>query len=102
MRSFCSLARSLFTTLLLSRLLFADVTMRSKIDYRLGSYLPAAAAEGMNKQMAEMLASGVVVRIKGKKSYSSAGPLVTISDPENGTITLLDPKGKNFATCGIK
>jgi TonB family protein len=83
-------------------LLFADVTMRSKIDYRLGSYLPAAAAEGMNKQMAEALASGVVVRIKGKKSYSSAGPLVTISDPEKGTITLLDPKGKQFATCGIK
>src|SRR6516162_8644159 len=101
MRSNCSLARALFTTLLLSHLLFADVTMRSKIDYRLGSYLPAAAAEGMNKQMAEMLANGVVVRIKGRKSYSSSGPLMTITDKDKGTITLLDTKGMRYATIGI-
>jgi TonB family protein len=75
--------------------------MRSKIDYRLGSYLPAAAAEGMNKQMAEMLANGVVVRIKGRKSYSSSGPLMTITDKDKGTITLLDTKGMRYATIGI-
>jgi TonB family protein len=76
----------------------ADVTMHSKMDYRLGSYVPAAAAEGMNKQMGAMIANGVTLRIKGKRSYQSSGNLITIVDGEKGTITLLDPKGKKYAT----
>jgi hypothetical protein len=79
----------------------ADVTMRSKIDYKLGSYLPPAAAEGMNKSMGEMLANGVLLRIKGKRSVTSSGPLLVITDQDKGTITLLDPKGKRYATCPI-
>src|SRR4051794_38479401 len=89
---------SLVCGLLCSHLLLADVTMRSKMDYRLGSFVPAAAAEQMNKQMGDMLANGVVVRIKGKRSTTSAGPLTIISDGDKGTITLIDPKGKRFAT----
>jgi hypothetical protein len=87
--------------LFLSHLATADVTMHSKMDYRLGSYVPAAAAEAMNKQMAEMLANGVTLRIKGKRSLSSTGPLVTIADNEKGTITLIDPKGKRYATATL-
>src|SRR5690242_4726145 len=79
----------------------ADVTVRSKIDYKLGSYLPAAAAEGMNKSMGDTLANGVLVRIKGKRSLTSSGPLLIITDQDKGTITLLDPKGKRFAATSL-
>jgi hypothetical protein len=75
--------------------------MRSKIDYKLGSYLPAAAAEGMTKAMGDTLANGVVLRIKGKRSITSSGPLLIISDQDKGTITLLDPKGKRYATATL-
>jgi len=87
--------------LLASHAALADVTMRSKIDYKLGSYLPPAAAEGMNKAMGDSLANGVVLRIKGKRSVSSSGALLVVTDQEKGTITLLDPKGKRYATCSI-
>jgi hypothetical protein len=95
------LARSLVSALVLSHLATADVTMHSKMDYRLGSFVPPAAADAMNKQMAEMLANGVTLRIKGKRSLMSSGPLVTIVDNEKGTITLLDPKGKRYATANL-
>ena len=87
--------------LLASHMALADVTMRSKIDYKLGSYLPPAAAEGMNKAMGDSVANGVVLRIKGKRSVSSSGALLVLTDQEKGTITLLDPKGKRYATCPI-
>jgi len=75
--------------------------MRSKMDYRLGSFVPAAAAEAMNKQMSDLLANGVLLRIKGKRSLMQSGPLITITDGEKGTITLLDPKGKRYATTSL-
>jgi TonB family protein len=89
--------RSLVCALLLTRLLCADVTMRSKMDYRLASYLPATMADTTKKQMEDLMSNGTLLRIKGKRSYMSAGPLVTITDGEKGTITLIDPKGKRYA-----
>src|SRR5437588_373824 len=59
---------------------FADVTVRSKMDYKLASYLPAPVADGMNKAMAETVASGTV--IKGVKTEET---LVTV------TVTLPGP-----------
>ena len=50
---------------------------------------------------ASSLANGVVLRIKGKRSVSSSGALLVVTDQEKGTITLLDPKGKRYATCSI-
>jgi TonB family protein len=81
--------------------MFADVTMHSKMDYRLGSFVPAQAAEMMNKQMSAMLGNGVTLRVKGKRSYMSSGPIITIVDGEKNTITLIDPKGKRYATTTI-
>ena len=90
----CALAGALF----LAQSARADVTMRSKIDYKMGSYLPAAAAEMLNKQMGDIVANGVSVRIKGKRSLTSSGLVLVLSDQEKGTVTLLDPKGKRYAT----
>ena len=92
---------SLVCGLLTSHLLLADVTMRSKMDYKLGSFVPAAAAEQMNKQMGDMLANGIVLRIKGTRSMTSSGPLTVVSDREKGTITLVDPKGKRYANATL-
>src|SRR5262249_35923321 len=55
----------------------------------------------MNKQMSDLMANGVVLRIKGKRSLMQSGPLITITDVEKGTITLIDPKGKRYATTSI-
>ena len=79
----------------------ADVTMRSKVDYKLGSFLPPAAADMMKKQMSDQLEAGVLVRIKGGRSVTSSGPLTLISDQQKGTITLVDPKGKRYATSAL-
>jgi len=90
--------RSLVCALVLARLVCADVTVRSKMDYRLASYLPAAMADTTKKRMEDLVSNGTLLRIKGKRSYMAAGPLITISDGEKGTLTLLDPKGKRYAT----
>src|SRR4051794_36138855 len=89
---------SLVCSLIPAHLLLADVTMRSKMDYKLASFLPAAAAEGMNKAMGDAVSNGVTVRIKGKRSIQQSGPLITITDQEKSTITLIDPKGKRYST----
>jgi hypothetical protein len=97
--------RLLFLTSLALGLLLhpahADVTMRSKLDYKLASYLPPAAAETMNKQIGDTVANGVVVRIKGARSMTNSGPLQLVTDRDKGTITLLDAKGKRYATCPL-
>src|SRR5215471_13279221 len=81
---------------------WADVTMRSKVDYKLASFLPPPAAEMMKKQMSDQLENGVVIRIKGPRSITASGPLTLISDQDKGTLTLLDPKGKRYATTALK
>ncbi|HTP30716.1 MAG TPA: hypothetical protein VMJ75_00990 [Candidatus Acidoferrales bacterium] len=92
---------SLVVTLLFGHTAHADVTMRSKLDYKLASFLPPAAAEAMNKQLGETVANGVVVRIKGQRAMANSGALQVITDREKGTVTLLDPKGKRYATCAL-
>lgn len=89
---------SLVNTLLVATAAHADVTMRSKMDYRLGSFVPPAAAEGLKKQMADAVDNGIVVRIKGTRSLTSSGQFLLIMDQDKGTVTMLDPKGKRFAT----
>src|SRR6516225_503782 len=89
---------SLVNTLLIASAAHADVTMRSKMDYRLGSFVPPAAAEAMKKQMADAINSGIVLRVKGMRSMTSSGPFLLIVDQEKDTVTMLDPKGKRFAT----
>lgn len=93
----CAVLFGLFAT----HAAFADVTVRSKIDYKLGSYVPAAAAQAMRKQTAETVANGLVYRIKGKRSLASWGAMLLITDQEKGVITLLDPKEKRYASCAL-
>ncbi|HTS65917.1 MAG TPA: hypothetical protein VMH28_28040 [Candidatus Acidoferrales bacterium] len=87
--------------LLLTHPAHADVTMHSKLDYKLASYLPPTAAEAMNKQMADSLSNGVTLRIKGGRSITNSGPLQIITDRDKGTVTLLDSKTQRYATCPI-
>ena len=89
---------SLVNALWIASAAHADVTMRSKMDYRLGSFVPPAAAEGMKTQMAGLVENGTIVRIKGARSFTSTGPLQIIMDQDKGTITILDPKSKRYAT----
>jgi hypothetical protein len=89
---------SLVNALWIASAAHADVTMRSKMDYRLGSFIPPAAAEGMKTQMAGLVENGTIVRIKGARSFTSTGSLQIIMDQDKGTITILDPKGKRYAT----
>jgi hypothetical protein len=75
--------------------------MRSKMDYRLGSFVPPAAAEAIKKQMADTLTNGVVLRVKGTRSITSSGQFLLIVDQEKDTVTMLDPKGKRYATVSM-
>jgi hypothetical protein len=93
---------TLVWTLLAAQPALADVTIRSKMDYKLGSFVPPVAADAMNKQMADMLSNGVTLRIKGKRSLTNSGGVLLITDQEKGTITVLDPKGKRYATAKLE
>jgi hypothetical protein len=93
-----SVVFSLVNTLLIASAAHADVTMRSKMDYRLGSFVPPAAAEMMKKQMEDTAASGVTTQVKGTHSLTSSGQFLILMDQDKGTVTMVDPKGKRYAT----
>ena len=79
----------------------ADVTLNSKMDFKLASFLPPQAAEAMNKQLGQTMGSTIVLRVKGQRSLTNMGPLNVITDRGKGTLTLVDNKGKRFATSTI-
>ncbi|HEY4362864.1 MAG TPA: hypothetical protein VGN17_17980 [Bryobacteraceae bacterium] len=79
----------------------ADVTIRRSMSVSLGPTFPVQLAEQTNSQLASALPSEIVVRVKGDKSYSSAGPLIAITDYATGRVTLLNPKTKQFATAPL-
>jgi TonB family protein len=90
-----------FCGLVLASAARADVTLNSKMDFKLASFLPPQAAQGMSKQLGETMGNTMVLRVKGQRSTTNMGPLTVITDRGKGTITLVDNKGKRFATSTI-
>ena len=77
--------------------LWADVTMRHTMRLEFGEGMPAAAVEAVRELTGVILAEGTTVRIKGERVYATMGPLGAMTDYANGTITVMDPKGKRVA-----
>jgi hypothetical protein len=81
--------------------LHADVTVRYKTDFKLGSFLPAAAQQQISSQKLPF-PPVMVVQIKGDKGYSTAGLAASLLDFTKQQITVLDSTHKLFATVYMK
>jgi TonB family protein len=77
---------------------WADLTMKHRLHFKFGAFLPPAALDAMKQQLADQLPTETVIHIKGKKAYTSMGRVIMIADYGSGIITLLDPAGHRFAT----
>jgi hypothetical protein len=75
----------------------ADVTLHYTLDFKVSDAAPAAITAQLKQQMATMIPSSQVMRLKGTKTLSVIGPLSGIVDSADGTITLLNPATKQFA-----
>src|SRR5690242_3581419 len=81
--------------------LHADVTIRYKTDFKLGSFVPPAAQQQFSSQKLPF-PPVIVMQIKGDKGYSTAGLAASLLDFTNQQITLLDSTHKVFATVYMK
>ena len=81
--------------------LHADVTVRYKTDFKLGSFLPPAAQQQIANQKLPF-PPVMFIQIKGDKGYSNAGLAASLMDFTKQQITVLDPTHKVFATVYIK
>lgn len=84
--------------LLLWRTAPADVTLRQASTVRLPSFIPPEFQEQMRDQLRGGMPAETLLRIRGDKAYASYGPLAAIADYGSNEVTLLDPKGKRFAS----
>src|SRR5580658_2615046 len=89
---------ALTLALFLSQTVWADLTIRYEFKVKLGPAIPAAAADPIREQMANMLPGGTTTRVRGNRCASSFGPLNSIIDGATGEITLFNPATKQFAT----
>jgi hypothetical protein len=95
--------RSFIVLLLLSATpaLRADVTVRYKTDFKLGSFLPPAAQQQISNQKLPF-PPVIIMQIKGDKGYSNAGPAASLLDFTKQQITVMDSTHKQFATVYMK
>ena len=82
--------------------LHADVTIRYKTDFKLGSFVPPAAQQQLSGQKSPFLPRDIVMQIKGDKGYSTAGLTASLLDFTKQQITLMDSANKLFATVYMK
>jgi len=75
----------------------ADITLHYTLDFKVSDAAPAAMTAPLKQQMAAMLPTSQLVRLKGTKTLSVIGPLSGIVDSADSTITLLNPATKQFA-----
>ena len=95
------LALAAILALTAGRSVHADVTIRRSMSVALGPTFPTQLADQTKSQLASALPSEIVVRVKGDKSYSSTGPLIAITDYAAGSVTLLNPKTKQYAASSL-
>ena len=84
-------------------ILHADVTIRYKTDFKLGSYVPAATQQQLQQLFSKLPFPPVmIVQVKGDKGYSNVGLAASLLDFTKQQITLLDSTHKLFATAYMK
>lgn len=71
--------------------------MRYTLDFKVSDAAPAVVTAQLKQQMATLLPSSQVLRLKGTKTLSVIGPLSGIVDTADSTITLVNPATKQFA-----
>lgn len=84
--------------LLAPQAVWADLTVRYKLDVQFGAAIPAAAADTVRQQLMGSLPSEMLMLAKGDKCVSAFGSISSIIDAGKGEITLLNPGSKQFAT----
>jgi hypothetical protein len=76
----------------------ADVTLRQTSIIKLPSFIPPEFQAQMREQLQGGMPAETLVRIQGDKAYASYGPLAAIADYARNEVTLLDPRGKRYAS----
>jgi hypothetical protein len=84
--------------LLLSSIAPADVTLRQTSTVKLPPFIPPEFQAQMREQLQRGMPAETLLRIRGDKTYASYGPLAAIADYGRNEVTLLDPKGKRYAS----
>lgn len=80
----------------------ADVTIRYKTDFKMGSFLPLGVTQQVSGSPKSPFPRDMVIQIKGDKGYSNAGVTTSVVDFTKQQITLLDATDKLFATVYLK
>ena len=76
----------------------ADLTLRYTFTFHFGSFLPPQTVDSLKRQMANRMAEGTTLQIKGDRVYTSLGQMFTVADYAKGEITVVDPKTRRFAS----
>jgi hypothetical protein len=76
----------------------ADVTLRQTSTIKLPSFIPPEFQAQMRQQIQSGMPAETLLRIRGDQAYASYGPLAAIADYARNEVTVLDPKGKHYAT----
>jgi hypothetical protein len=76
----------------------ADITIRRAMSVTFGSFLPPEMQAQVQGQMASFIPPENILRIRGDKSYASAGKLIAITEGGSNRVTLLNPATKQYAT----
>lgn len=83
----------------------ADVTVRYKTDFKMGSLLPPEAAQQISNAQKTQLTpflSNMMIQIKGDKAHSNLGPTDSLVDFSKQQITMIDKTRKLYATVYMK
>ena len=92
------LAGVVFLGLCAAQTALADLTLRYTFTFKFGSFLPAQAVDAIKQQVGSRMGDGTTLLIKGDRAYTSMGQMFSVADYVKGTITLVDPKTKRFAS----
>jgi hypothetical protein len=76
----------------------ADVTLRYKMEVKVNPDLPDQFAEQMKKGLADAMSSGPTLQFSNGKGVSTFFAYSTINDFTRQMVTVLDLKGKRYAT----
>jgi len=98
MSRFRSGGRTAIVLLVSCSALWADVTLRYKTEVKLNPALPPQFAEMVTKGMGGLLPSESSLLFKGGKTYSSTGPITSITDFNKQEVLLWDTAGRHYAS----
>jgi hypothetical protein len=97
-----SLAFVLLLSMFAPQMLKADVTIRYKMDVKLGPLIPPEVAQQAAKGQKMPVPPVIVIQVKGDKAYSNAALTASLIDFTKEEITVMDSNKKLFATVSTK